>query len=155
MSTQNLCFEQKYEKYQNFISENLHFLVVKISVHLNRWVFHNVTLRRFFLLLRTKRSFEPQREKTSFWRAPNEYSNQPAHPWSLIRVFVVRMKTLCILRYPKCDQWSFRSVSGMRRLIWILPVAHLRRYVLSRCDGSFNFVYTLLYHYCYYYYYHC
>ena len=38
MSTQNLCFEQKYENYKNF-SENFHFLVVKISVYLNRHVF--------------------------------------------------------------------------------------------------------------------
>ena len=38
-STHNLCFEQKYEKYQNFLSENLHFLVLKFSVYLNRRVF--------------------------------------------------------------------------------------------------------------------
>ena len=39
MSTLNLCFEQKYEKYQNFLSENFHFLVEKCSVYLNRLVF--------------------------------------------------------------------------------------------------------------------
>ena len=39
MSTHNLCFEQKYEKYQIFFSENFHFLVVKFSVYLNRHVF--------------------------------------------------------------------------------------------------------------------
>ena len=39
MSTHNLCFEQNYEKYQNFSSENFHFLVVKFSVYLNRHVF--------------------------------------------------------------------------------------------------------------------
>ena len=39
MSTHNLCFEQEYEKYQDFISENFHFLLVKFSVHLNRHVF--------------------------------------------------------------------------------------------------------------------
>ena len=39
MSTHNLCFEKKYEKYQNFLSENFHFLVVKLSVYLNRHVF--------------------------------------------------------------------------------------------------------------------
>ena len=38
-STHNLCFEQKYEKYQNFLSENFFFLVVKFSVYLNRRVF--------------------------------------------------------------------------------------------------------------------
>ena len=37
--THNLCFEQKYEKYQNFLSENFQFLVVKFSVYLNRCVF--------------------------------------------------------------------------------------------------------------------
>ena len=39
MSTQSLCFEQKYEKYEIFLYENFHFLVVKFSVYLNRHVF--------------------------------------------------------------------------------------------------------------------
>ena len=38
MSTHNLCFEQKYENYQNFLSENFPFLVVKFSIYLNRHV---------------------------------------------------------------------------------------------------------------------
>ena len=38
-STQNLCFEQKYEKYQNFYLKNFHFLDVKFSIYLNRRVF--------------------------------------------------------------------------------------------------------------------
>ena len=39
MSTHNLCFEQKYEKYQIFLSENFKFLEVKFSMYLNRHVF--------------------------------------------------------------------------------------------------------------------
>ena len=39
MSTHNLCFEQKYEKISEFLSENFHCLVVKFSVYLNRLVF--------------------------------------------------------------------------------------------------------------------
>ena len=39
MSTLNLCFQQKQEKYQTFLSENFHFLVIKFSVYLNRHVF--------------------------------------------------------------------------------------------------------------------
>ena len=39
MSTHNLCFEQKYEEDQNFLSESFPFLVVKFSVYLNRRVF--------------------------------------------------------------------------------------------------------------------
>ena len=38
-STHNLCFEQKYKKLSEFLSENFHFLVVKFSVYLNRLVF--------------------------------------------------------------------------------------------------------------------
>ena len=38
-STHNLCFEQKYKKYQNFYLKNCHFLVVKFSMYLNRRVF--------------------------------------------------------------------------------------------------------------------
>ena len=38
-STHNLCFEQKYENYQHFSSESFQFLVVKLSVYLNRSVF--------------------------------------------------------------------------------------------------------------------
>ena len=37
-SNHNLCFEQKYEKYQIFLSENFDSLVVKFSVYLNRQV---------------------------------------------------------------------------------------------------------------------
>ena len=39
MSTHSLCFELKYEKYQNFLSENCPLLVVKFSIYLNRRVF--------------------------------------------------------------------------------------------------------------------
>ena len=39
MSTHNLCFEQKYEKYLSFLSENFQFLEVKFSIYLNRRVF--------------------------------------------------------------------------------------------------------------------
>ena len=34
VSTNNLCCEQKFEKYQNFSSEKFHFLVVNFSVYL-------------------------------------------------------------------------------------------------------------------------
>ena len=39
MGTRFLCFEQKYEKYQSFLSENFRFLEVKFSIYLNRHVF--------------------------------------------------------------------------------------------------------------------
>ena len=39
-STHNLCFEQKYEKYQSFLAEKFSvFLEVKFSIYLNRRVF--------------------------------------------------------------------------------------------------------------------
>ena len=39
MSTHNLCFEQKYEKYQNFYLKIFLFLAVKFPIYLNRHVF--------------------------------------------------------------------------------------------------------------------
>ena len=45
----------------------------------------------------------PEREKTfTLTCARKEDSNKPAHPHSLIRIFVVRMKKICILGYPEC-----------------------------------------------------
>ena len=41
MSTHNLCFEQKYEKYQSFLSENFQFLEMKFHRYLNRHVLRN------------------------------------------------------------------------------------------------------------------
>ena len=35
----NLCFEQEYGKYQNFLSVKFLFLVVKFSIYLNRRIF--------------------------------------------------------------------------------------------------------------------
>ena len=40
MNTHNLCFEQKYEKYQSFLYLNFfQFLEVKFSIYFNRRVF--------------------------------------------------------------------------------------------------------------------
>ena len=44
MSTHNLCFEQNYEKYQSFLSENFQFLEVNFSLYLNRRVFVMIAL---------------------------------------------------------------------------------------------------------------
>ena len=44
-STHNLCFEQKYEKYQSFLSENFQVLEVKCSIYLNRRVFVMIMLK--------------------------------------------------------------------------------------------------------------
>ena len=52
--------------------------------------------------------------------APNDDSNQPTHPRSLIRNFAVRMKKHCVLGYPKCGQ-------QMRRLFWSSLGAEARR----------------------------
>ena len=49
-------------------------------------------------------------KRHTFWHnAHNENSNQPAHPRSLIRVFVVRMKKLYILGYLSCAKWRVWS----------------------------------------------
>ena len=63
-----------------------------VSAHIG---FHSTALRGLDII-------EPQREEIYLLTcALNEDSNQPAHPHSLIRVFVVHMKKLCNLSYPK------------------------------------------------------
>ena len=48
---------------------------------------------------------KPQGEKTYLRTySPNEDSNQPSHPLSLIRIFAVHMKKKCIIGYPRCAQ---------------------------------------------------
>ena len=39
MSTHNLCFEQKYKKYESFLPETFQVLEVKLSIYLNRRIF--------------------------------------------------------------------------------------------------------------------
>ena len=39
MSTHNLYFEHKYEKYHSFLSKIFQFLEVKFSIYLNRRIF--------------------------------------------------------------------------------------------------------------------
>ena len=48
MSTHNLCFEQKYEKYKSFLSENFQFLELKFSIYLNSRVFVMVSVVLLF-----------------------------------------------------------------------------------------------------------
>ena len=43
-NTHNLYFEQEYENYHIFLSENFPFLVVKFSIYLNRRVFVMIRL---------------------------------------------------------------------------------------------------------------
>ena len=75
MSTNNIYFEQKYDKYQNFFSEKFQFLVVEFSIYLNR---HILVMQ---ISLRIS-----------------------------IRVFIVRMKNLCIFGYPKSAQGGSHRV---------------------------------------------
>ena len=61
------------------------------------------------------KQLESQRVQTYLLTcAPNEDSDQPAHSRSLIRVFIVRMKKLCVLVLPNC---AHAVKIRMRRLI--------------------------------------
>ena len=76
--------------------------------------------------------YEPPREKTHLLiSAPNEDSNQPAHPCSLTRVFDIRLKKLCILVYPNCAQWRCWSDCANAQADLNLRWAH-------RSEGTFS-----------------
>ena len=61
----NLCFEQKYEKYQKFLAENFHFLVVKFSVYLNRRVFIIKNFAFGFLANLSNKKNKKKKKKTT------------------------------------------------------------------------------------------
>ena len=79
-STHNLCFEQKYEKYQSFFIWNFQFLEMKFSIYLNRRVFimknmlHGYSLPTFHSKTCCGYSLE-----VTQWDASNEY---PQHMFS-------------------------------------------------------------------------
>ena len=75
MSTHNLCFEQKYEKITEILSENFHFLVVKFSVYLNRRVF----------VMSVNDGQHKKRVLLPY--VSNQCPDQPAHSHSLISFF--------------------------------------------------------------------
>ena len=58
MSTHNLCFEQKYEKYQKFYLKTFSFYVVKFSIYLNRHV---------FVMISVIENKQYKKKKTKFW----------------------------------------------------------------------------------------
>ena len=53
MSTYNLCFEQKYEKYQNFYQKNFQFLVVKIYLNRRVLIIREISLPSLFYVGQT------------------------------------------------------------------------------------------------------
>ena len=67
--------------------------------------------------VRIYRVIQYYRRNHPYLHAPNEDSNQPARLSCLTRVFVVRMKKLCILGYPNASSEESDQTARMRRLI--------------------------------------
>ena len=78
-------------------------------------------------------------------------SNRSAHPRSLIRVFVVRKKKLCILGYPKCAQRRFRSDCANAQADLNLRWAHMSGGAYSDVSAhiqmalAYNFIYIFFF----------
>ena len=90
---------------------NLHFATC-VTVDICNWYKANST--------KVQNVFEPKHAKTYLLKcAPHKDTHHPAHPRSLIRVCVVRMKKLCILAYPICAQWILWSDCANAQSIWI------------------------------------
>ena len=85
-----------------------------------------------------------QREKTYLWLPLRENSNQPAHPRSLIRVFISQMKKLCILGYPKCAQWRFWSDFSNAQVDLHLRLAPMsKRFLNYFPENAITFILTM------------
>ena len=84
--------------------------------------------------------------------ASNEDSNQPAHPRSLIRAFVVRMKKPCIPGFPKCDQWRFWSDCANAQADLNLRWAHMSEGTFSDVTTYIIYLFFFFFFFSYYYY---
>ena len=75
---------------------------------------------------------EPQREETCLLiSAPNEDSDQPVDPRSVIIVFIVRLKKLWTYSYPKCAQRRFWSDCANAKSDLNLRWAHMSKGTFS------------------------
>ena len=68
--------------------------------------------------------------KCTFWHVGQMKIQISLHIHSLIRVFLVHMKKLCILGYPKCTQGRFRSETSLNAHVWC--------YVIRHCGSSWE-----------------
>ena len=92
------------------IFSSVFFLRIPLDIDLNWMETFKYNCR--FKRVGYKYICDPQHEKTYLLKcASKEDSDQPAHLRSLIRIFIVRMKKLCILVYPKCAHWRLWSDS--------------------------------------------
>ena len=95
--THNLFFEQINTKFQSFLSEKFHFLVVKFSVHLNRRVFV-INFLIDLKISRNKNLLEKQKFMLVFYFS---------------RVTALSYKITCATSEHShlhiCDQWTLSS----------------------------------------------
>ena len=100
----NLCFEQKYEKKKKtteFVSENVQFLVVKLSIYLNRRVFVmkiTVWLERNSYLI--SRMDEPM-AKDGLWSGVRNKSQ-----WKYDGSFMAQVVTITTALKDKLHKWT-------------------------------------------------
>ena len=103
MSTRNLCFEQKYKKYQSFYLKIFSFLEVKFSIYLYRrvfvmrWSFHPRSLDIFLI--------SPQKHIYC------EYSFEAPH-WILSNGYPTPM---FLWRNKKISSWNFLLSGAMEK----------------------------------------
>ena len=119
-STHNLCFEQKCEKYQNFLSENFQFLVVKFSIYLNRCVF---VMNRPFSDVAAY-MFNPLMRSRIFYLNALEWSISYIRGVLLVFIFIIIMfcRNFCVL-------WC---------LIWVHTVCLCHFYGAQSLNGLNN-----------------
>ena len=121
-STHNLCLEQKYEKYQSFLSENFQFLEVKLPIYLNRQVFvMRKLLLRYSLLSGTMIALS-----RALWTNANipacQLSSQLSSKPPFHSVYSIYHNTGMFF-YPKCDMQKHEILTVYYTLQnWSIPL---------------------------------
>ena len=110
-STHNLWFEQKYEKYQDLYLKKFQFLVVKLSIYLNRHVF------------------------VIYWFSFTLAYNRISHEYSSLFIIVI-IFFLCFRFDALTELGAFMRTKFL--CISVLRVASGPRVKLASCESALN-----------------
>ena len=133
-STHNLCFGQKYEKYQNFYLKIFLFLVVNFFIYLNRRVVVMISTKSFFLILpqiRTNDTVAAMCISPCWWRGLLSRFNVDS------KYSKTSMTQTPVARLPWLIQTCFDSLGN--------SLGSLRKYIFMDIYGYLTDIF-LLYH---------
>ena len=162
-STHNLFFDQEYEKYQIFWSENVHFFGVKFSVYLNRRVFVMknrvllITWQRAWPVLHNTVHEEHKTESAAIFLLvtcsllPNDPFNN--YSFNQLQIFITKTHLFKYienfssknLKFSDKKLWYFSYFCSKHR-VWVLVVIIIEPFVVFHHSVCDYLCFTMMFH---------